>query len=92
MSAISDICIKCAGHGHSEKGRSCKPCGGTGLVDPGAGISKDMMSKDARDDLRLWLRHGRIGTGRGYQAEVQRAREIEAKAAALTGKDGSAAS
>jgi hypothetical protein len=30
------------------------------------------------EDLQLWLRHGRIGTGRGYEAEVERARQIEA--------------
>jgi hypothetical protein len=29
------------------------------------------------DDLQVWLRHGRIGTGRGYQEEVERAKKIE---------------
>lgn len=30
------------------------------------------------DDLQIWLRHGRIGMGRGYQQEVERSRQIEA--------------
>jgi hypothetical protein len=29
------------------------------------------------DDLQVWLRHGRIGIGRTYQQEVERARKIE---------------
>lgn len=36
------------------------------------------MTETERNDLQLWIRHGRIGTGRGYQAEVDRARRIEA--------------
>lgn len=31
------------------------------------------------DDLQIWLRHGRIGTGRTYQQEVERSRRIEAE-------------
>lgn len=31
------------------------------------------------DDLQIWIRRGRIGTGRGYHAEVERARAIEAE-------------
>ena len=31
------------------------------------------------DDLQIWLRHGRIGTGRTYQQEVERSRKIEAE-------------
>jgi hypothetical protein len=37
------------------------------------------MTPAELDDLQAWLRHGRIGTGRGYQAEVERSRAIEAK-------------
>lgn len=36
------------------------------------------MSEKEKADLQVWLRHGRIGTGRGYQAEVERAYRIEA--------------
>lgn len=32
-----------------------------------------------REDLQAWIRHGRIGTGRGYQEEVERAKKIEAE-------------
>ena len=32
-----------------------------------------------QDNLQAWIRHGRIGTGRGYQQEVQRAHELEAR-------------
>jgi hypothetical protein len=37
--------------------------------------------RKAAEDLQIWLRHGRIGTGRGYAAEVERARKIEAASA-----------
>jgi hypothetical protein len=38
------------------------------------------------DDLQVWLRHGRIGTGRGYQQEVERAKAIDDGRAALKDK------
>lgn len=34
---------------------------------------------DIDDDIQVWIRHGRIGTGRGYQEEVERAKRIEAE-------------
>lgn len=37
---------------------------------------KDEMQE--REDLQVWIRHGRIGSGRGYQEEVERAKKIEA--------------
>lgn len=46
------------------------------------GVSHDVshgMTPAELDDLQIWLRHGRIGTGRGYQEEVARSRRIEAK-------------
>lgn len=30
------------------------------------------------DDLQIWLKHGRIGRGLGYDQEVERAKEIDA--------------
>lgn len=80
VSILREICIDCDGHGFYPSAAACKSCGGSGLVGPGDGISSKIMSPEQLDDLQVWLRHGRIGTGRGYQAEVQRAREIEAKA------------
>lgn len=35
------------------------------------------------DDLQIWLRHGRVGIGRTYQQEVERARRIEAERATV---------
>lgn len=32
-------------------------------------------------DLQVWLRHGRIGTGRSYQEEVARSYKVEAERA-----------
>lgn len=37
------------------------------------------MTDQERADLNVWLLHGRIGTGRGYQEEVARAYRIEAE-------------
>jgi hypothetical protein len=41
-------------------------------------LPNDWEEREAERDLQLWIRHGRIGTGRGYQSEVERAKEIEA--------------
>jgi len=43
-----------------------------------AAAAEHGMSVEEFDDLQAWLRHGRIGTGRGYKAEVERAKRIEA--------------
>lgn len=51
---------------------------GWGAWDLSHSVSHAMTAKE-RDDLQIWIRHGRIGTGRGYQAEVARARQIEAE-------------
>lgn len=37
------------------------------------------LSVQAYDDLQIWIRHGRIGTGRTYQEEVERAKRIDAE-------------
>ena len=39
-----------------------------------AAAAEHGMSVEEFDDLQAWLRHGRIGTGRGYKAEVERAK------------------
>jgi len=39
------------------------------------------MTEQEKADLQVWLRWGRIGTGRSYQEEVQRAYRIEAERA-----------
>lgn len=43
---------------------------------PNGWEEREAARKDA-EDLQIWLRYGRIGTGRGYAAEVERARKIE---------------
>jgi len=48
-------------------------------VEVGAVVRPDEMTEQEKADLQVWLRHGRIGTGRGYQAEVARAYQIEAE-------------
>lgn len=55
---------------------------------PGDGIAQPMTDQE-KADLQVWLLHGRIGTGRGYQAEVARAYRIEAEREIVltTGKD-----
>ena len=40
-----------------------------------------LLSPHESADLQVWLRHGRVGRGRGYHAEVDRAKKIEADAA-----------
>lgn len=45
---------------------------------PPADAASHGMTPKELDDLHVWLRHGRIGMGRGYQEEVARARRIEA--------------
>lgn len=47
-------------------------------------VDKEMRE---RDDLQAWIRHGRIGTGRGYQSEVERAKKIDAERATLSNGD-----
>ena len=42
------------------------------------------ITPEAYDDLQVWIRHGRIGIGRTYQQEVDRARTIERDRAALS--------
>lgn len=37
------------------------------------------MTEAEYDDLQVWIRHGRVGVGRTYQQEVDRARRIEAE-------------
>ncbi len=46
------------------------------LKSPGETVWHSMTASE-RDDLQAWLRHGRIGTERGYQDEVAGARRIE---------------
>jgi hypothetical protein len=36
------------------------------------------LTEKEKEDLQIWLRWGRIGTGRSYEEEVERARKIEA--------------
>lgn len=36
------------------------------------------LTEKEKEDLQIWLRWGRIGTGRTYEQEVERARKIEA--------------
>jgi len=43
-----------------------------------ARINVNGLCPKCADDLQVWLRHGRIGTGRSYQHEVERSRKIEA--------------
>lgn len=73
-----DICIDCDGNGHYPNGTECKSCCGAKRVLPGDGIAKDMTDQE-KADLQVWLRYGRIGTGRSYQEEVARALRIEAE-------------
>lgn len=46
-----------------------------------ARLNANGMCEKCADDLQIWLRHGRIGTGRTYQEEVERSRKIEAERA-----------
>jgi hypothetical protein len=43
-------------------------------------VNESSLTKLEYDDLQVWLRHGRIGCGRGYQDEVEKAKKIEAEA------------
>lgn len=36
------------------------------------------LTVQEHEDLKVWLIHGRIGIGRSYQEEVERAKKIEA--------------
>lgn len=42
-----------------------------------ARLNSNGLCLKCADDLQIWLRHGRNGTGRTYQQEVERARKIE---------------
>lgn len=73
-----DVCIDCDGNGHYPTGDECKSCLGAKRVLPGDGIARPMTDQE-KADLQVWLRHGRIGTGRGYQEEVARAYRIKSE-------------
>jgi hypothetical protein len=64
------------GHGDKALKRSDKA---VTVMKVGFKILKKAISQEMREraDLQVWIRHGRIGTGRGYQAEVERAKRLE---------------
>lgn len=47
-------------------------------------IDHNGLCRACAGDLQLWIRHGRVGIGRTYEQEVERAKKIEAERASVS--------